>query len=524
MVDRYDDRRSRDRADAADADLARLGPGEHPEGSARAGRVYDGGAIPTAVPAVFLARPVTVGGPEVEGGAPSLSEDGTSSFPFVAFGPKVPRAGDYVVARRFRGRWVAGQGGHHPPGKICGVTSDCGIFSPGQPFYAVPLPGATVTVSGPGGFSASGTTDRNGRWCVGLGGAGAYTVSGHKSGHYDDTKTLTVADTSLTYYAQLCLCKMAFYTTVWGCVGPLAGATWTLTQEGGFSASGTTGSDGVILARLPAQAPGTITVSAYRFKTRTYNFTPRGCQVVGPDFPGGSGPNVIGMASVMPDSVLAGPPYVYGVQDGYVCDCLPGDLCNTPISKSLVVTDSALGATCNLDWGTRLIGIAQVPVSGFWGDTTFDAPGCGAGYFTNCLPGGGTPLTYGFCTAEVTNYYLGGHVLFWGTASHNLLCCPQPPDGGPFSGQCNMLLPVGGMTLYDPYRWGNMHRDAPPWPAVKSCPPSFSCTFGVGGWQVYKDVRAAGYFIDGPGVNPYSRSDPDYGCFPVDTVLSFSER
>ncbi len=71
------------------------------------GQVYNGGAIPTAVPRVFLTRPVRVGGSESENSPTSSTIDGSASVPVVVLGPGVPVAGDHLVAWLAGNRWVA---------------------------------------------------------------------------------------------------------------------------------------------------------------------------------------------------------------------------------------------------------------------------------------------------------------------------------------------------------------------------------------------------------------------------------
>lgn len=71
------------------------------------GRVYSGGALPTAVPRVYLTRPLAISATESEGATPTLTADATRSVPVLVIGPGVPVAGNDLIARQHAGRWVA---------------------------------------------------------------------------------------------------------------------------------------------------------------------------------------------------------------------------------------------------------------------------------------------------------------------------------------------------------------------------------------------------------------------------------
>ncbi|WP_165221967.1 hypothetical protein [Aquisphaera insulae] len=74
------------------------------------GQVASGGAIPSSTKKVFLVHPVTLDGPEREGGIASFSADTTRTIPVVMIGSRVPAAGDLVMALSIGGRWVANSG------------------------------------------------------------------------------------------------------------------------------------------------------------------------------------------------------------------------------------------------------------------------------------------------------------------------------------------------------------------------------------------------------------------------------
>lgn len=100
--------RMADLRDLLDRQSTRRGIATHRQ----AVQVYDGGSIPTTVPAMYLTRPMGIGVAETEGATSSLSVDTTRSIPVLVLGPEVPVAGDRLIASTISGRWVAGmQGG-----------------------------------------------------------------------------------------------------------------------------------------------------------------------------------------------------------------------------------------------------------------------------------------------------------------------------------------------------------------------------------------------------------------------------
>jgi hypothetical protein len=80
--------------------LARRDPAD----SARkiVGSVYNGGAMPTTVPAWFLTHPADFGCNESEGAPCAATIDTTSTVPILVLGPHVPSVGDLLPARNFR--------------------------------------------------------------------------------------------------------------------------------------------------------------------------------------------------------------------------------------------------------------------------------------------------------------------------------------------------------------------------------------------------------------------------------------
>jgi hypothetical protein len=73
-------------------------------------QLYNNGSMPTSVPGMFLGHPIELSGNECEGCTAGQSIDSSMSIPVVVLGPKVPVAGDKLVAISVAGRWVAESG------------------------------------------------------------------------------------------------------------------------------------------------------------------------------------------------------------------------------------------------------------------------------------------------------------------------------------------------------------------------------------------------------------------------------
>jgi len=74
------------------------------------GSVFDGGAIPSDVPKVFLTHPFSVSVTAEGDEAAATVAVGSETVPVLVLGPGVPVAGDRLVARQVDGIWV----GWHP--------------------------------------------------------------------------------------------------------------------------------------------------------------------------------------------------------------------------------------------------------------------------------------------------------------------------------------------------------------------------------------------------------------------------
>lgn len=111
----------RDRLDAAALAADRLDAGRAPGTPRQMVSVYDGGAIPTTVPKVFLTHPASLDAPEAANSAYTAAVDASTTLPVVVLGPGVPKAGDLLVATAVGGRWVAGMKGTTGP-----ASTPCG--------------------------------------------------------------------------------------------------------------------------------------------------------------------------------------------------------------------------------------------------------------------------------------------------------------------------------------------------------------------------------------------------------------
>jgi hypothetical protein len=69
-------------------------------------QVYNGGAMPTVVPAVYFTHPVIATGFEAEGAVATLTADTATTIPVVVLNA-VPSVGDYLTAYAVGGRWVS---------------------------------------------------------------------------------------------------------------------------------------------------------------------------------------------------------------------------------------------------------------------------------------------------------------------------------------------------------------------------------------------------------------------------------
>lgn len=121
------------------------------------GQVTTGGTLPDCVPCVYLLNPITLGGPEVEGGTESPAVETATLVPVVVLGPRPPKLGAYLEAFAIGGRWVTGYTCLQVVQVLCNGT---------------PVSGATVAISG----GPSAVTDSSGIAAFTLG-PGTYTAT-----------------------------------------------------------------------------------------------------------------------------------------------------------------------------------------------------------------------------------------------------------------------------------------------------------------------------------------------------------
>ena len=135
------------------------------------------------------------------------------------------------------------------PPKVCAKVVKCPTFD-----------GAAVTVTGPGSFSASGTTDATGWWCTPATTPGDYdvTVGG-------DTKTVVVGTDCTSYTASFSIGTLATvcltFTKCWDGGDPFVGLSVRLVQ-GANTWTDTTDSAGKVCFPLPSNGPSTAYVDS----------------------------------------------------------------------------------------------------------------------------------------------------------------------------------------------------------------------------------------------------------------------
>lgn len=115
-----DERTLRNRAADQAAELTRVHSREPTASPTLLVRVFDGGAIPTALDRVFLTHPVTVAADESEGATIAYDTDTTSVIPVVVVGTITPVDGDLLFAESISGRWLADNTGTPATCLSCG--------------------------------------------------------------------------------------------------------------------------------------------------------------------------------------------------------------------------------------------------------------------------------------------------------------------------------------------------------------------------------------------------------------------
>lgn len=131
-----------------------------------------GGAnpIPTTVPNFFSTNPLSLQAVEAEAAPVAMFATSRPVYVFV-IGNNVPVVGDTVIAAKIKGTWIGRVA--RPPGSVpCGTASfvvkGCNNW---------PIPGASISITGPGGFTFSGITDVNGMVGFPITATGSYVVT-----------------------------------------------------------------------------------------------------------------------------------------------------------------------------------------------------------------------------------------------------------------------------------------------------------------------------------------------------------
>lgn len=234
------------------------------------------------------------------------------------------------------------------PPRICARVRDCG---------GVAISGATVSVAGPDGFTASGTTDATGWWCADAGDPGDYVVT-VDDGTYEETKTVAVSAPCTSYTAAFCLGGARLSIGVQGCnvlTAMLPGASVTVTQ-GAFSHSYTSSGSVREVICVPTTDDVTITATKTRYADKTITVKIQGiCATTLAN---------VGMAPA----------------SGYHCFCE----CEYPAADTLYLTDSALGCTATLTWTPSGSGGSLGYGGGWTGSATVASIACVDAYGVGC--------------------------------------------------------------------------------------------------------------------------------------------
>jgi len=283
-----------------------------------------------------------------------------------------------------------------PPNNLCVTIKECsGDLSVGLPVY----------VTGPEGFSASGTTDANGRYCVAWTIRGTYSVS--FGGGYSTSFNVNL-NLCQNYSFNFCLGNgQVCVLTGAGCNGQqLDGVTVTLKQGGTIVASGTPDSTGKFCACVPPNTSTTVSVttSTPRFvDPAPYTFT--------------------SPATCTSTTVNMG----FGMVDGYHClCCMTGGacaaICRQPVKDQLWLSDSFLGLS-----GISMSYVGNVHGSSWEsGPISYSYPGC-----TTACPAKSCTLWYYFGSTQnqVGTWRCGMTIVHTTNASVVGTACPGS-DGG----------------------------------------------------------------------------------------------
>lgn len=210
----------------------------------------------------------------------------------------------------------------------CPMNPCCGGACPGQFCVtatnicsSVAVVGATVTVTGPSGFSGTCTTDSLGKCCVSYTAAGSYTITISQTGFSNYVTTLTA--TCATQNITATMSPAGPYTLnvlVTGCGGAMDGVLVSVTDGVGFTGTCTTTLTGCSIS-VPALGTYTVTASRSRFVTQTVT--------VSVSNPCSATSRTINLV----------------IDTGYACS----SLCLVPLLTTLNLTDSRYGST-TISW------------------------------------------------------------------------------------------------------------------------------------------------------------------------------
>jgi hypothetical protein len=297
------------------------------------------------------------------------------------------------------------------------------------------LPGATVSVTGPGGYSGSATADGSGHISFTFTATGTYTFTNSAAGHTTFVQTITFAS---CVNSSACLTVDGFGTlkaTVIGCASAVrAGDTVTVSQTGGWSTTATTNASGQVTVTLPAKADTTVSVSlGARFTTASQSLTIPAASLTG---------CTLNTANLN-----------LAAASGY--HCLLG--CFLPLADTIFGTDSYWGTSPTLNYdGTLSTWV------GYAGATYGGSPGG-----VNCAGfGSGFTCGSGACTVRYTLTTDGsGHYVLYPEVAYKLIVlgalgsypCPCTSSDPDFVGYTSQDL--GGITS-----------------AAFTCPTSFAST------------------------------------------------
>ena len=261
-----------------------------------AGKVYDGGNLPSSAPAWYLTHPVDFDGTETEGQPFTPTVDTSASIPVLVIGHP-PKVDDILIAEYVGGKWVS-SGGH---------TETCGCFACADIPAAdldvtvsdrgdgVDMPDFTLQYGGSSGSFAAWSSDTDATEGVEFTLRCSRQLTAKYPDPFPDGTVYSASPSSESSNPFTLVFRDAFpgtsseatYTVtgpplgpnpiycvricVSGCIcGPLAGASVTIADgDGKTVASGTTSGAGCVTLDIKKKGTYTVTVSAEGWVTLT---------------------------------------------------------------------------------------------------------------------------------------------------------------------------------------------------------------------------------------------------------------